>query len=177
VPRAITLGATKSPWVLQPVFAGFSILSPSWLWVILPIAILAVFLATLLFSRGRFLRTRRVPPWRSATAGVRGPSNYTAFGFANPLRHVLANVLGASKTVSPYEEEEEGSVESSKGLRVQTRVVVVEPVETYIYAPLRQAAVHVARIAKRLQSGRLNAYVAYMLVALLAVLAVVAAIR
>jgi hypothetical protein len=27
------MGALKSPWVLQPVFAGFSILSPSWLWV------------------------------------------------------------------------------------------------------------------------------------------------
>lgn len=175
VPRAITLGATTSPWVLQPVFAGFSILSPSWLWVILPIAILAVFLATLLFSRGRFLRTRRVPPWRSATAGVRGPSDYTAFGFANPLRHVLANVLGVSKTVSTYEGE--GSVGSSKVLRVQTRVVVVEPVETYIYGPLRQAVVGVSRIAKRLQSGRLNAYVAYMLVALLAIFAVVAAIR
>ena len=175
VPRAITLGATKSPWVLQPVFAGFSILSPSWLWVILPIAILAVFLATLLLSRGRFLRTRRVPPWRSATTGVNGPSNYTAFGFANPLRHVLANVLGTTKTVSPYEED--GSLEPSKVSRVQTSVVVVEPVETYVYRPLRRAVVSVARIAKRLQSGRLNAYVAYMLVALLAVLAVVAAIR
>jgi hypothetical protein len=33
VPGALTMGALKSPWVLQPVFAGFSILSPSWLWV------------------------------------------------------------------------------------------------------------------------------------------------
>jgi hydrogenase-4 component B len=32
VPANLTLGALKSPWVLQPVFAGFSILSPSWLW-------------------------------------------------------------------------------------------------------------------------------------------------
>jgi hypothetical protein len=35
----------------------------------------------------------------------------------------------------------------------------------------------VARVAKRLQSGRLDAYVAYMLVALLAVLAAVAALH
>jgi hypothetical protein len=34
-----------------------------------------------------------------------------------------------------------------------------------------------ARIAKRLQSGRLDAYIAYMLVALLAVLATVAVLR
>jgi hydrogenase-4 component B len=176
VPRAITLGAAKSPWVLQPVFGGFSILSPSWLWVILPIAIVAVFGATMVLSRGRFLRTRRVSAWRSATSGVNGPSNYTAFGFANPLRHVLANVLGTTKTVVSYEENE--SLDSSPNVsRVSTTVVVVEPVETYIYRPLRVAVVNVARLAKRLQSGRLNAYVAYMLVALLAVLAVVAAMR
>lgn len=176
VPRAITLGATKSPWVLQPVFGGFSILSPSWLWVILPIAIAAVFGATVLLSRGRFLRIRRVSAWRSATSGVNGPSNYTAFGFANPLRHVLANILGTTKTVAPYEDDE--ALESSaKVSRVASSAVVVEPVEAYFYRPLRVAVVKVARLAKRLQSGRLNAYVAYMLVALLAVLSVVAAMR
>lgn len=176
VPRVITLGATKSPWVLQPVFAGFSILSPSWLWVILPIALIAVFLATLLFSRGRFLRIRRVSAWHSATTGVNGPSNYTAFGFANPLRHVLANVLGTTKTVSSYEVDWSG--EASPNLtQVESSAVVVEPVETYVYRPLRRAVLSVASVAKRLQSGRLNAYVAYMLVALLAVLAVVASIK
>jgi hypothetical protein len=176
VPRAITMGAAKSPWVLQPVFAGFSILSPSWLWVILPIAMIAVFLATVLFSRGRFLRIRRVSAWHSATTGVIGPSNYTAFGFANPLRHVLANVLGTTKSVSRHEEDELG--ESTPNVaRVESSAVVVEPVETYIYRPLWRAVLSVATVAKRLQSGRLNAYVAYMLVALLAVLAVVASMK
>jgi hydrogenase-4 component B len=33
VPGSLTMDALKSPWVLQPVFDGFSILSPSWLWV------------------------------------------------------------------------------------------------------------------------------------------------
>jgi hydrogenase-4 component B len=176
VPKAVTLGAVKSPWVLQPVFAGFSILSPSWLWVILPIAIVSVLFFTMLFSRGRFLRVRRVSAWRSATSGVVGPSNYTAFGFANPLRHVLANVLGATKTVS-FEEVDPSLGSLQNVARVESNVVIVEPVETYLYRPLRRGAISVARVAKRLQSGRLNAYVAYMLVALLAALAVVAAIR
>ncbi len=52
---------------------------------------------------------------------------------------------------------------------------VVEPVETYLYRPARLVFLWLAGIAKRLQSGRLDAYVAYMLVALLVVLAVVAA--
>ena len=36
---------------------------------------------------------RRVPAWRSATGGVAGDARYTAFGFANPTRHVLGNLL------------------------------------------------------------------------------------
>jgi len=174
VPRAVTLGAAKSPWVLQPVFAGFSILSPSWLWVVLPIAVVTVFLVTMLFSRGRFLRVRRVSPWRSASTGVRGATNYTAFGFANPLRHVLANVLGTTKTVTIDVDETQPRHDVA---RIESTTVVIEPVETYLYRPIRRAVITVARIAKRLQSGRLNAYVAYMLLALLAVLAAVAAIH
>lgn len=176
VSKGITLGAAKSPWVLQPVFGGFSILSPSWLWVILPIAVVAVFIATLLLSRGRFIRVRQVPAWRSASTGVSGLSNYTAFGFANPLRHVLANVLGTRKRVE-VEERDGLADEPLRGPQVTTTVVVVEPAETYLYRPLRAGFVSVARLVKLLQSGRLNAYVAYMLVALLAVLAVVAAMR
>jgi formate hydrogenlyase subunit 3/multisubunit Na+/H+ antiporter MnhD subunit len=174
VPKVVTLGAAKSPWVLQPVFSGFSVLSPTWLWVILPIAILTVLLFTLLFSRGRLLRVRRVAPWRSASSGVSGASSYTAFGFANPLRHVLANVLGTTKTLST---EDSPRQPSNNVARIETITIVIEPVETYLYRPLRRAVVSVARVAKRMQSGRLNAYVAYMLVALLAVLAVVAAIH
>jgi hypothetical protein len=39
------------------------------------------------------------------------------------------------------------------------------------------AALRASRIARRLQSGRLNAYVAYMLLALLAALALTAGLR
>jgi hypothetical protein len=87
------MGALKSPWVLQPVFAGFSILSPSWLWVELPVMLGLVGLLVLGLSGRRLLRVRRVPAWRSATMGVAGADSYTAFGYANPTRRVLASVL------------------------------------------------------------------------------------
>jgi len=174
VPRAATTQALKSPWVLQPVFHGFSILSPSWLWVVMPIVFSGVFVGALVLSRGRYLRVRRVPAWHSATSGVQGPSSYSAFGFANPLRHVLGNVLGTRRTVELVTPSNEGS---GSRAHVETQTSVVEPVEAYLYRPLRTAALWVSRMAKRLQSGRLNAYVAYMLLALLAVLAVTAALR
>lgn len=176
VPRLVTLHALKSPWILQPVFSGFSILSPSWLWVILPSAIAAVFAVTMVLSRGTFLKIRRVPAWHSATSGVEGPSSYTAFGFANPLRHVLANVLGTRRTLD-VEWAEDSDSTIGQPAHIATHTTVIEPVETYLYRPMRAGAVRVSRVAKRLQSGHLNAYVAYMLVALLAALAIVSGIK
>lgn len=176
VGRQATLQALKSPWVLQPVFHGFSILSPSWLWVAMPVAFLGVFVGAVALSRGRYLRARRVPAWRSATSGVSGPASYSAFGFANPLRHVLGNVLGTRRSTELVTSE--GDEPSSRPVaHLETRTRVVEPVETYLYRPVRAMALGVARLAKRLQSGRLNAYVAYMLFALLVALALTAALR
>ena len=51
VPRVVTSGALKSPWVVQPVFGDFSILSPSWLWVVMPLLALAVLVFAWLASR------------------------------------------------------------------------------------------------------------------------------
>lgn len=93
VPTDTTLGALASPWVLQPVYADFSALSPSWLAVELPILAGLVLLFTVVASRGSMFAVRRVPAWRSATGGVAGDARYTAFGFANPTRHVLGNLL------------------------------------------------------------------------------------
>jgi hypothetical protein len=162
--------------VLQPVFHGFSILSPSWLWVAMPTMFAAVFAGALVLTRGRYLRVRRVPAWHSATSGVAGPSSYSAFGFANPLRHVLGNILGTRRSVDV---DTAGGNATTPGqmAHVEARTWVVEPVETYFYRPLRSLALGVARFAKRMQSGRLNAYVAYMLIALLASLAITAALR
>ncbi|MHB1487227.1 MAG: hypothetical protein ACYCZM_06715, partial [Acidimicrobiales bacterium] len=57
---------------------------------------------------------------------------------------------------------------------IEVRSTVVEPVEQYLYRPGRAALLWVVRGAKRLQAGRLDAYIGYMLFALLAVLVVVA---
>lgn len=170
-PSAI-LGALRSPWVLQPVFPGFSILSPSWLFVAMPVGFIVVALATLMLSRGGILKVRRVPAWRSATAGAAGPAAYSSFGYANVLRHVLGNLLGSRRSTVVVGESLPGAIDSAA--RIEVRSTVVEPVEEYLYRPGRVALGWVVRGAKRLQAGRLDAYIGYMLIALLAVLVVVA---
>jgi hydrogenase-4 component B len=207
VPANATLGALKSPWVLQPVFAGFSILSPSWLWIAMPAMLALVLLLTFALSGRRPLRVRRVPAWRSATLGVEGESSYTAFGYANPTRRVLASVLHTQVEVTsvlpaafpalvarPATGNGLGDgVTSVDGGGVQARRAdgvtpddavphltydsdVVEVVESWLYRPTARAFNAVVATAKRLQSGRLDAYLLYMLIALVAVVAIVTAL-
>ena len=141
VPAPAVSGALKSPFVLQPVFANFSILSPSWLFIVMPMGVAAVALAALALSRGSLLRIRRVPAWRSASAGVGGDDSYTPFGYANVLRHVLANVLGSRRstviTITDGDEGGESGDEAAEGVEgtprgahVEFRSSVVEPIET-----------------------------------------------
>jgi hydrogenase-4 component B len=175
VPTAVVDQALKSPWVLQPVFGGFSILSPTWLFVVIPVGLVTVALAAIALSRTGVLRIRRVPAWHSATAGVAGPDRYGAYAYANVLRHVLGNVLGSRREVVVVK----GGL-PAEGIpgptHVEYQAIAVEPIEAYIYRPARTVALWAALWAKRLQSGRLDAYIAYMLVALVALLAVVVAL-
>ena len=53
---------------------------------------------------------------------------------------------------------------------------VMEVVETYLYRPVLRSFAAIVTAAKRLQSGRLDAYLLYMLIALIAVIAVVTAL-
>jgi hydrogenase-4 component B len=195
VSKAVTSGALKSPWIVQPVFGAFSILSPTWLWIVMPLLALAVLAFVWLVSRTRLTRVRRVPAWRSATAGVEGADCYTAAGFANPTRRVLATVLHTRAEVRPLapdgtdEPEAQpapGQVQSGAepaagtsgrpGPRLGYTSDVIEVVETYLYRPMLRPVMALVHAAKRLQSGRLDAYLAYMLIALVALLALVTAL-
>jgi hydrogenase-4 component B len=175
LPTSAVDAALKSPWVVQPVFAGFSILSPSWLWVVMPVLFVVVAAVAWLASGSRLLRVRRVPAWRSATAGVSGHDSYTAFGFANPTRRVLAAVLHTRAEVTRLDtgNDEDGADAVSAAPHVEFSSDVIEVTEQYLYRPFQRPFALLVRQTQRLQSGRLDAYLAYMLVALIAVLAVV----
>jgi hydrogenase-4 component B len=180
VPGGLTMGALKSPWVLQPVFAGFSILSPSWLWIDIPVMLALVILLTVALSGRRLVRVRRVPAWRSATIGVEGADAYTAFGYANPTRRVLASVLHTRAEVAevmPPGPAEDGTGDDGGQVpHLRYDSDVVEVVETWLYQPAARLFGGLVTTAKRLQSGRLDAYLLYMLIALVAVVAAVTAL-
>ncbi|MGH3971516.1 MAG: proton-conducting transporter membrane subunit, partial [Mycobacterium sp.] len=166
-------GANAKPWVLQPVYADFSALSPTWLWIVLPAMAVVIAAFTALFAGRNPFRARRVVPWSSASPGVDRGVGYTSFAYANPVRNVLATVLLTSSGLVSSGNEPNGRGVAPLGLTY--RVDVVDLVERYFYRPLTLAVLFVSRSARRLQSGRLDAYMAYMLIAVLAVLAVVIA--
>jgi hydrogenase-4 component B len=177
VPAQVTDGALAEPWVLGPVFPGFSVLSPSWLWIVMPALLIGVIAVTLLAARGRLLRVRRVPAWRSATAGAE-TDQYTAFGYTNPTRRILESVLLTRTELRNIEEltDTGGEPGAAPVPHLAYTSDVLELVEEFLYRPLARPLMAVVRAAKRLQSGRLDAYLAYMLIALIAILAVVAAL-
>lgn len=166
-------GANAEPWVLQPVFADFSALSPSWLWIVLPAMCTLVAAFAAVFSGRNPFRARAVAPWSSASPGVDRGVGYTSSAYANPVRNVLATVLLTRTALLEADGQPDGY---DTAPRLYTyRIDVVDVIERYFYRPVSRGLLLVSRYAKRLQSGRLDAYMAYMLIAVLAVLAVVIA--
>jgi hydrogenase-4 component B len=176
VPGSVTMGALKSPWVLQPVYAGFSILSPSWLWIEMPAMLIVVSLLALSLSGRRLLRVRRVPAWRSATIGVDGADAYTAFGYANPTRRVLASVLHTRAGVAELAPADTEAADRDQMPHRRYESDDADVIENWLYRPAARLFALLVAAAKRLQSGRLDVYMLYMLIALIAVIATVTAL-
>jgi len=81
---------------------------------------------------------------------------------------------GRDDGAGPPDAADPGWEEAAAHLRYASDVM--EVVETYFYRPALGVFMAVVTAAKRLQSGRLDAYLLYMLIALIAVIAVVTAL-
>jgi len=145
-------------------------------------------------QRQRRRKGDRPPGHFYRAAGPRAASAdcYTATGFANPARRVLATVLHTRSEVRPLladptaESAAGETAETAAGSPVETlerrgprlgyTSDVVEVTEAYLYRPMVRPVMATVRAAKRLQSGRLDAYLAYMLIALVALLALFSAL-
>jgi hydrogenase-4 component B len=74
----------------------------------------------------------------------------------------------------PPDRPDPGGDEAAAHLRYASDVM--EVVETYVYRPALGFFMAVVTAAKRLQSGRLDAYLLYMLIALIVIMAVATAL-
>ena len=186
IPKSYILASLPSPFVVEPAAAGYSVLSPSWLWLAFGVMIALVLLFTFIMSGGRYLHARVVEPWQSGArhgnitsrdpgsevsvasypasdypASDYSSDGYTASGYANIMKSVLALVLRSEKSVQGEERQ------------MRYMHEVRDPVVTYIYRPSGRLILCTARAVSRLQSGKLNAYIIYMFLVLVALLAVI----
>jgi hydrogenase-4 component B len=156
------------PLVLGPVYEHFSVLAPTWLAVALPAYALATIgLVWVLLHPP----ARRAPVWLSGTAPAAALVQYTPAGYSNPVRVVLRGPYGFRRRLRA----EHARRDAPSTLVLETQVVPA--FEQYLYRPLTTWSLWLSRQARRLQSGRLSAYLLYMLALLIVVLALIPALR
>lgn len=127
----------------------------------LPTVALAIALVALVAVLVRVAGARRAvpsPTWvcgQPSTAGLA----WSSAGFTKPLRLVLEALLRPRREVQ---------VSTSAGViqSISYQADVPHLFDTLLYGPVSQAALRAARVARRVQSGSLRAYLVYLLVLL-----------
>ncbi len=157
----------KHPLTLGPVFPDFSVLAPTWLAIVLPA--FAVIAAAIAFAARR-QGARRAPVWVTGSAADLVSVQYRPSAYSNPIRVVLRGYLGYRSTLVEGEPDGDGAT-----FVLKTRVVLA--VERFIYRPLGEAALALAALVRRTQSGRLSSYILYMLAVLILILALIPVLR
>jgi Formate hydrogenlyase subunit 3/Multisubunit Na+/H+ antiporter, MnhD subunit len=130
-------------------------------WLLLGIVALTALLWRLRGAR----RSAPVPAWACGQQ-IEPALNWTSAGFTKPLRLVLEAVLRPRREIATVREH--GLVRA-----VRYSGEVPHLFDTVLYGPVQRGALTGARIARRLQSGSVRAYAAYLLVLLLALLVLV----
>jgi hypothetical protein len=153
----------STPLVFTPVYAGFSVLAPTWLAAGLVAYAVTAALGVRLVRRSP---ARRAPVWVSGVAVDPAVVQYTPAAYANPIRVVLSGLYGFSRSTTA----------GPDGRRVLT-TRVVPAFEHYLYRPVTAGALTASSVARRFQSGRLGFYLLYVLLVLLAVLALIPALK
>ena len=147
---------------LQPALLQASSISP---------LAAAVLVALFALIAGLWLRggtgprpLRRSPSW-SGGAPLGARMQYSALGFTKPLRLIFDPVLRGERE---REVLEEGSPYFARRVRFRTSIPAL--LERALFAPIVQSVLWVSEQARRLQTGSLHLYLAYLLATLVALL-------
>lgn len=116
----------------------------------------------------RLRGSRRTGPTPAWACGQRiEPSlNWSSAGFTKPLRLVLESVLRPRREIEAVRER--GQLQS-----IRYRGEIPHLFDTLLYGPVQRGALAGALVARRLQSGSVRAYAAYLLALLLGLLILV----
>jgi hydrogenase-4 component B len=117
------------------------------------------------FALGRKLPRTVGPTWDCGLPGLTAANEYTATAFSKPLRMIFGALfrprreIQAEFDVSPY---------YPKAIRFASEISPT--FETHIYEPLRQGILAIAARMRKIQTGSIHAYLAYIFVTLILLL-------
>jgi hydrogenase-4 component B len=122
-------------------------------------------LAVLVMRFGSVIR--RAPTW--GCGGLLGPrTEYTATAFSKPLMMIFRAVYRPTREVEAL-----AKVSQYFPQEVRYHVEIEPTFERYVYGPLTEAVLRVARRLKILQAGSLHAYLGYVIVLVLSLVLMV----
>jgi hydrogenase-4 component B len=90
---------------------------------------------------------------------------YTATGFSKPIRLIFRSIYQPRKEV-----EIETDVSTYISRRIRYELHVESLFEKYLYQPLSGFILKISGMARRMQTGSINTYLAYIFVALVILL-------
>jgi hydrogenase-4 component B len=148
--------------ILSPPAANHGTVSPlgfAWAFLfLLPIAI------WFMLIRSPFQK-RIAPTWACGLSTLSPRMEYTATGFSKPIRMIFRSLIQPRKEI--IEETDESSYIKR---RVRVRLDVPSPFDRSFYSPLSAFILKSSRSIRKIQSGSINAYLAYIFLALIVLL-------
>jgi hydrogenase-4 component B len=152
-----------SGFLLTPGSVGAGSVSTSVMAVLL--VVLGSVPFALWFRRSRQYEVQTGPAWDCGQAGLTAENEYTATAFSKPLRMIFAALfrprreIQAEFEVSPYYPS-----------AIHFESEIEHTFEIHFYGPLRDGILALAARVRRLQTGSIHAYLAYIFVTLILLL-------
>ncbi len=114
------------------------------------------------------LRRRRAPTWVCGLPHLSARMEYTATGFSKPIRLTFRNIYQPRREV-----EVETDVSSYVRQRIRYELQLAAPFEKYLYGPLSAGILKISGTLRRIQTGSINMYLAYIFIVVVILLLVV----
>jgi hydrogenase-4 component B len=141
-------GTSSSPLFIALLLAGL---------VLLPIVIGV--------SVGGKIRRRIAMTWACGLSKIEPQMQYTATGFSKPIRMIFSNIVRATHEI---EIEEETSPYFRPAIRYQLKTESI--FDKYLYDPSNKTVMSIAHTLRRIQTGHLQTYLAYIFITLILLL-------
>jgi len=113
------------------------------------ISMFAFFVVLVIYSLSRGAKFKSSLPWDCGFGGINQRMQYSATGFAMPLRRVFSNVWSVSEKTEII------------GTAVSYNLMIVDWLWKYLYAPLERVVLVISRNIARIQGGNIRVYLAY----------------